>query len=272
MIRMNLPKNSNLWIGIFLVSAMFLFMLVSFFYLPYDMNEMKMDDRLAGPSREHLLGTDNFGRDILSRVMEGSQTAFTVGFFSVAIGITGGLIIGATAGYIGKWADEILMRLMDALLAFPGIIIALVLVSIFKPNLTQTIIAIGIFFIPGFARIIRSGFLAYKKADFVIAARHLGAGHLRIIVYHILPNMMSPVIVAASLNFSAAILIEAALSYLGLGVQPPDPSWGRMLNESQSYIHKAPWYALAPGIFITLTVLGFNLLGDGIRDLMARKD
>ncbi|WP_369770228.1 ABC transporter permease, partial [Geobacillus sp. WSUCF1] len=124
----------------------FLFMLVSFFYLPYDMNEMKMDDRLAGPSREHLLGTDNFGRDILSRVMEGSQTAFTVGFFSVAIGITGGLIIGATAGYIGKWVDEILMRLMDALLAFPGIIIALVLVSIFKPNLTQTIIANWYFF------------------------------------------------------------------------------------------------------------------------------
>ncbi|AKP47108.1 MULTISPECIES: ABC transporter permease [Bacillus] len=269
---MNLSKNSNLWIGMILVSAMFLLMLVSFVYLPHNVNEMNIGDRLASPSRKHLLGTDNFGRDILSRVMEGSQTAFTVGFFSVAIGITGGLVIGAASGYLGKWVDEILMRLMDALLAFPGIIIALVLVSIFKPDLTQTIIAVGIFFIPGFARIIRSGFLAYKKTDFVTAARHLGAGHLRIIVYHILPNILSPIIVAASLNFSAAILIEAALSYLGLGVQPPDPSWGRMLNESQSYIYKAPWYTLAPGIFITLTVLGFNLLGDGIRDWIARKD
>ncbi|MGG3887995.1 ABC transporter permease [Metabacillus fastidiosus] len=204
--------------------------------------------------------------------MEGSKTAFTVGLGSVGIGFAGGLIIGSIAGYFGGWIDELLMRIIDALLAFPGILLALVLVTIFQPNLQMTVIAIGIMSIPIFSRVIRSGFLKYKQMDFVRAARNFGASHARIIFRYILPNTFSSVIVTASLSFSTAILIEAALSYLGLGVQPPDPSWGQMLNEAQSYTLKAPWYTLAPGIMLTLTVLGFNLLGDGIRDLRDRTD
>ncbi|MNR16564.1 Glutathione transport system permease protein GsiD [compost metagenome] len=203
--------------------------------------------------------------------MEGARTAFAVGLVAVSIGVLGGFIIGSLAGYVGRWVDEVLMRAVDALMAFPGILLALILVAIYKPSLFQTMIAIGVLSIPSFARIIRSGFLQFKEAEFVKAAKGLGASHTRLIVTHIVPNILSSIIVAASLSFSTAILIEAALSYLGLGVQPPDPSWGRMLNESQSYISKAPWYTLAPGIFITLTVLGFNLLGDGIRDLRDRR-
>ncbi|WP_088831489.1 ABC transporter permease [Paenibacillus tyrfis] len=268
---MNKRNRITLWLGVTLVASLLLLMLVSLAYVPYGVNEMDIAGRLQAPGPEHLLGTDQFGRDILSRVMEGTQTAFTVGAVSVAIGLAGGFLIGSLAGYLGQWADELLMRLVDALMAFPGILLALIFVSIFKPSLFQTMIAIGILSVPSFARVIRSGFLQLKEAEFVKAARGMGAGHTSVIVRHIVPNMLSSVIVTASLSFSTAILVEAALSYLGLGVQPPDPSWGRMLNESQSYIGKAPWFTLAPGMLITATVLGFNLLGDGIRDLRDRR-
>lgn len=228
---------------------------------------MNISNRLLPPNKQFLLGTDNFGRDILSRIMQGSQTAFIVGSFSVFIGLIGGFMIGAVAGYFGGLIDEVLMRFIDALLAFPGILLALMLVTIFKPSLTVTVVAIGIMSIPSFSRIIRSGFIKYKEANFVRAARNFGASHLRIIFSYILPNNISPIIVTASLSFSTAILIEAALSYLGLGVQPPDPSWGSMLRDAQSYAQIAPWFTVAPGIMITLTVLGFNLLGDGLRDM-----
>lgn len=260
-------KNYSLWLGAVIVTGLLLLCIISYFYIPYDENEMNVANRLVAPNGTYLLGTDNFGRDILSRIMKGSQMAFLTGAGSVSIGLAAGLLIGALAGYFGGWLDEVLMRVVDTLLAFPGILLALVLVTIFEPNLQTTIVAIGILSIPSFARIIRSGFLKYREADFVRAAKNLGASHTRIIFKYILPNIMSTIIVTASLSFSTAILIEAALSYLGLGVQPPDPSWGRMLNEAQGYVAKAPWYTLAPGVLITLTVLGFNLLGDGIRDL-----
>ncbi|MNS08951.1 Glutathione transport system permease protein GsiD [compost metagenome] len=268
---MNSKANLTLWLGVVLVSILLIIMIIGLFYVPYGVNDMNITDRLKAPGSAHLLGTDNFGRDILSRVMEGARTAFAVGLVAVSIGVLGGFIIGSLAGYVGRWVDEVLMRAVDALMAFPGILLALILVAIYKPSLFQTMIAIGVLSIPTFARIIRSGFLQFKEAEFVKAAKGLGASHTRLIVTHIVPNILSSIIVAASLSFSTAILIEAALSYLGLGVQPPEPSWGRMLNESQSYISKAPWYTLAPGIFITLTVLGFNLLGDGIRDLRDRR-
>lgn len=260
-------KNFNLWIGSIIVTFLLFILVLSLFYLPHDVNEMNVSHRLFKPSSTNWLGTDNFGRDILSRIMEGSQTAFLVGFFSVAIGLFGGLVIGSISGYFGGWIDEILMRFIDSLMAFPGILLALILVTIFQPNLSNTIIAIGILSIPSFARVIRSGFLKIKEADFVRAARNFGASHFRIITLYILPNTFSSIIVTATLSFSTAILVEAALSYLGLGVQPPEPSWGRMLNEAQGFASKAPWFTLAPGVMITLTVLGFNLLGDGIRDL-----
>lgn len=256
----------TLRLGVILIGLLFGMMVISLFYVPYDVNEMNIGERLQAPSSDHWLGTDNFGRDLLSRVMEGTKTAFAIGAVSVGIGMTVGTLVGALAGYLGKWTDEWLMRLTDALMAFPGILLALMLVTVFKPSLLQTMLAIGVLSIPAFARVSRSGFLQYKEAEFVKAVRGLGGGHATLILRHILPNMVSSIIVTASLSFSTSILIEAALSYLGLGVQPPDPSWGRMLNEAQGYMGKAAWFALAPGAVITLTVLGFNLLGDGLRD------
>lgn len=260
-------KNFNLITGGTIVLFLVAVFIVSVFYVPHNVNQMHIEDRFIAPNQNYLLGTDNFGRDVLSRIMKGTQTAFIVGGGAVLIGLSFGLIIGATAGYFGGWIDELLMRIIDALLAFPGILLALVLVTIFQPNLEITVTAIGIMTIPSFSRVIRSGFIKFKKMDFVRAARNFGAGHFRIIFHHILPNTISSIIVTASLSFSTAILVEAALSYLGLGVQPPDPSWGRMLNEAQGFAKQAPWYTLAPGVMLTLTILGFNLLGDGIRDL-----
>ncbi|MFD0589144.1 ABC transporter permease [Paenibacillus sp. GCM10027627] len=263
---MRKTRGITFWLGGGLVSFLLAIWLTSLVFIPYDVNEMNIANRLKGPSLFNWLGTDNFGRDILSRIMEGTKTAFAVGAVSVAIGLVGGVAIGAVAGYLGKWADELLMRGIDALMAFPGILLALLLVTLFHPSLFQTMIAIGVLSIPAFARVSRSSFLQLKESEFVKAAKGLGAGHLTIIARHIAPNALSPIIVTATLTFSTSILVEAALSYLGLGVQPPDPSWGRMLNESQSYMSKAPWFTLAPGVMITITVLAFNLLGDGIRD------
>ncbi|GAB7056296.1 MULTISPECIES: ABC transporter permease [Paenibacillus] len=268
---MNTKYNYSLILGLSFVSFLFLMMLISLVYTPHEANAMNIAARLQAPNFTYWLGTDHFGRDILSRVMIGAQTAFTVGAVSVAIGLACGLVIGTLSGYIGKWVDELFMRATDALLAFPGILLALLLVTIFEPSMFQTMVAIGILSIPSFSRVIRSGVLQHKEAEYVKAAKGIGAGHANIIFKQILPNIAPTIVTTAALNFSAAILIEAALSYLGLGVQPPDPSWGRMLNESQSYLGKAPWYTLAPGIFITLSVLGFNLLSDGIRDIRDKR-
>jgi len=261
-----LIRNKPLAIGGGLIVLLLALMVTSLFYTPYGPNDMNTAMRLTPPQADYWWGTDNFGRDIFSRIMEGTQTAFLIGFSSVAIGLFFGLIIGAVAGYAGGWVDEILMRIIDAKLAFPGILLAIMLVTVFGPGLGNTIIALGVMSIPAFSRIARSGFIQYKEFTFVKAAVARGAGPLRIIFRHILPNMTSPLIVAASLRFSGSILAEAGLSYLGLGVQPPDPSWGRMLSEAQPFIINAPWYVLITGAVITAMVLGFNLLGDGLRD------
>ena len=264
-------KRISLHIGITIIMVLLAIMIVSFFYTPYPVTEMSPGERFAPPSARHLLGTDNFGRDILSRPMIGSQTAFFVGLVAVSIGAGFGIIIGAISGYFGGIVDDAIMRVMDAMMAFPGILFALMFVSIFGVGIRNTIIAIGIMAIPSFARITRSGFIQHKEFEYVKNARSKGVSNMRIIFSHILPNVMSPIIVASSMGFSSAVLAEAALSYLGLGVQPPNPSWGRMLNESQIFISLAPWYAIAPGILITLIVLGFNFLGDGLRDLQDRR-
>ncbi|RRJ66819.1 ABC transporter permease [Paenibacillus oralis] len=264
-------QSKPLVIGGVLVILLLLFMLTGVFYTPYEPNEMNTAMRLAPPQPAYLWGTDNFGRDIFSRIMEGTQTAFLIGFTSVSIGLAFGLVIGATAGYFGGFVDEAIMRLIDATQAFPGILLAIMLVSVFGPGLNNTILALGLMSVPSFSRIARSGFIQYKEFEFVKASVAKGAGPLRIMVRHILPNMVSPLIVAASLGFSGSVLAEAGLSYLGLGVQPPDPSWGRMLSEAQPFIINAPWYVLITGAVITTMVLGFNLLGDGIRDVYDKK-
>lgn len=246
-------------------------MVISIFYTPFDPNEMSPENRLAPPSLQHPFGTDNFGRDILSRVMEASKTAFLIGTLSVTIGLIFGFMIGATAGYFGGWLDEIFMRFIDAMMAFPGILLAIVLVSVFSTGIQNTIIALGIMSIPAFARIIRSAFLQVKEFDFVKASKAKGASSAHIIFQNILPNIMSPILVASTLSFSGSVLAESGLSYLGLGVQPPDPSWGRMLKEAQPFIVSAPTYVIIIGIVITTMVLGFNLLSDGIRDLRDQK-
>ncbi|HLQ95776.1 MAG TPA: ABC transporter permease [Pseudogracilibacillus sp.] len=262
-----LGKNFNFIIGGGIISVFLIMMIVSFFYTPYDPNGMDVANKLQSPNKGNWLGTDDFGRDIFSRVMSGTKTAFLVGIIAVSIGMVFGTIIGGIAGYSGGWADEILMRIMDSLMAFPGIILALMLVAVFGPGLVNTSIAIGLMTIPGIARIARSGFIQNKEFEYVLSAKLIGAKPLKIMFRHILPNVSSPLIVAASIGFATAMLAESGLSYLGLGVQPPDPSWGRMLKNSQTYMASAPWFTYAPGIAITLMILGFYMLGNAIRDI-----
>ncbi|MFV0411935.1 MAG: ABC transporter permease [Oscillospiraceae bacterium] len=261
-------KNRNFAVGAFLLGLLFVVLLVSFFYLPYPPNEMATAQKFELPSFAHLLGTDNFGRDILSRVMKGAQIAFFVGFSSVAIGFAAGLLLGALAGYLGGLVDEVVTRVTDAQMAFPGVILALIIITVFGASTLNTAIALGITLIPRFCRITRAGFLQVKQLDYVKAARSRGASPLRIMALHIFPNTTSQLLVTASLGFASAILAEAGLSYLGLGIQPPTPSWGMMLHEVQAYLLTNPWYAFIPGCMITVMVLGFNLLGDGLRDIM----
>ncbi len=261
-------KNKNLVIGIVLVSFLLLLLIVSFFYLPYPPNKMDSANTLAMPSREHLLGTDNFGRDILSRIMKGSWLAFGIGFGAVTIGMVIGVVLGAIAGYFGGWMDEIVMRLMDAKMAFPGVILALVMITVFGNGIGNMILALGIMAIPRFCRITRTGFMQVKEMEYIKAAKSRGISDFRIMVFHIMPNISSSLLVTFTLGISSAILSEAGLSFLGLGIQPPHPSWGRMLFEAQSYLLTDPLYAVIPGIMITILVLGFNLLGDGLRDYL----
>ena len=261
-------KNINLIIGLLIVLGFFIVMIVSFFYTPFDVNSMNIPEKLRGPSSTYFFGTDEFGRDIFSRIMKGTQTAFAVGILTVVLGVTLGILIGAIAGYVGGWIDEIFMRFMDALMAFPGIILALMLVAIFGPGIVNTAIALGIIAIPSIARIARSGFVQHRDAEYVLAAKLIGVNPYKIMFRHILPNISSQIIVAATVTFAAAMLAEAALSYLGLGVQPPNPSWGRMLKDSQAYLMSAPWYIYAPGGAITLLVLGLYMLSNAFRDFM----
>lgn len=265
---MSHAKNINLVLGLLILLAFFVLMVLSFFYTPYDINVMNVANKLKGPSSEHWFGTDEFGRDIFSRIMKGTQTAFFVGTLTVSIGVIFGTLIGGVAGYVGGWVDEIFMRIMDALMAFPGIILALMLVAVFGPGIVNTSIALGIIAIPSIARIARSGFIQHKEFEYVLSAKLIGVKPFKIMFRHILPNVSSPLIVAASVSFGVAMLAEAALSYLGLGVQPPNPSWGRMLKDSQAYLTSSPWYTYAPGISITFMVLGFYMLSNAVRDIM----
>jgi len=254
--------NLNLTIGISIISIVLLFILIGMFYTPYDPNEMNGAIKSIAPSVAHPFGTDNFGRDIMSRVMAGAKTTFFVALSTVAIGAIVGILIGALTGYYGGWIDEILMRINDGLTSFPSILLALIFVSILGPGKYNVIIVLGIIFIPSFARVIRSEYITLKQLDFVKNAKLMGASDFRIMFVHILPNTKTILLSSITIGFNNAVLAEAGMSYLQLGVQPPDASLGRMLSEAQAYLLTAPWYAIAPGLMIVFTVLGFSLVNE----------
>jgi peptide/nickel transport system permease protein len=238
----------------------------------YDYAKMSIRERFEGPSAAHWLGTDNYGRDTLAKIIYGARVAFFVGALSVGIGMVGGMIIGAIAGFVGDLTDNILMRITDALLAFPPLLLAIGLVAAIGPSTTTVSIVIGIIYIPRFARVMRGAVLTEKSKEYVEAARAIGQEPWRILIFHIGPATLSPVIVLATIVFALAIIIEASLSFLGLGVPPTIPSWGLMLSESRAFMTKSIWLAIFPGLAISIAVLGLNLLGDGLRDYLDPKD
>ena len=242
--------------------------LLSLVYTPYDPLQMDLGARLAGPSATHPLGTDQYGRDLLARIMRGAVSSLAVGAVSVSLALGLGVVAGTAGGYLGGWLDEAVMRLMDAVYGFPAVLSALLVAAVFGPGLLISMVAVGIASVPVFARLTRASVLTLKGQEFVVAARALGAGDLTLLGRHVLPNTVSPLVVQATISFPIAILAEAALSYLGLGTQPPNPSWGSMLRDAQNFLARSPWYAVFPGGAIALAVLGFNLLGDGLRDLV----
>lgn len=223
---------------------------------------------LQAPSATYPLGTDELGRDVLSRVLYGAQVSLLVGLLATAISLGVGVPAGLLSGYAGGWVDTVVMRLMDALLAFPALVLALGITAVLGPSLQNVMIAVGVVGVPNFARLTRGQVLALRRVEFVEAARTIGAGDLRIAVRHILPNTLAVAIIQASLGIATAILAEAGLSFLGLGIQPPTPSWGSMLNTARGYLQRAPWTAIGPGVAIFLAVLAFNLLGDAVRDAL----
>ncbi len=241
---------------------------LSLLWTPWPAAEIDIPNKLAPPSTAHWLGTDSLGRDIASQLLVGARTSILVGVVAVLIGLLAGVLLGALASARRGWVEESVMRLSDFTFAFPALLSAIMLGAIYGPGLATGIVAIGIFNIPVFARTTRAAANAVWAREYVLAARAAGAGPLRITLDHVLPNIASVLIVQASVQFAGAIIIEAALSYLGLGTPPPTPSWGRMLNEAQTQLFQAPQLAIYPGVAIALAVLGLNLMGDGLRDLL----
>lgn len=259
-------RNGYLWVGGILAAAMAALILVGFFWTPYDPTAISVGPKFTPPSLQHLLGTDNFGRDILSRVMKGAGTTFAIGAATVAIGAVCGTAVGALTGYFGGVADEVLMRLNDALTAFPSILLALVVISLLGPGSKyNVIIALGLVFIPSFARVTRTAFAGLRDVNYVKSARLMGASSGRILVVHILPNTLSVLLPAITIGFNNAVLAEASMSFLGIGVTPPDASLGYMLSEAQSMIGAAPWYAIGTGLAIVVMVFSVGLIGEGLR-------
>lgn len=256
--------NAYFMIGAGITAVLVLLALIGCFYTPYDPDVMDLAAKNAGISWQHWMGCDNFGRDIFSRVMEGIRNTFFISVATVGIGTFFGLLIGALTGYFGGILDEVLMRVNDALFSFPSILLALVVVSLLGRGTVNVTLALGIAFIPSFARIIRSEYMKQKSLDYVTSARLMGASHFRIIFVHILPNIVPILLSSIMIGFNNAVLAEAGLSYLGIGIQPPDASLGRMLSEAQSFLFTIPWYAVFPGLMIVLMVLGFSMMSEGL--------
>lgn len=250
-------------IGGALAAAVTVFMFVGLFYTPYDPEAMDLSMKFAPASFAHLFGCDQFGRDVFSRALQGSGVTFLVAAGTLCIGGGLGTLLGLFTGYFGGWPDEMIMRFNDLVVAFPSILLALIFISLLGPGKYNVILALGVVFIPSFARIVRSEVIVHKDMDYVKSARLMGVGHLRILFVHILPNIRPTLFSALAIGFNNAALSEAGMSYLGIGVQPPDASIGRMMSEAQAYIFTAPWSVLFPGLVMILMVLGFGLLSDG---------
>lgn len=242
--------------------------LISLVWTPHSATRLTIRQRLLPPSWEHWMGTDQFGRDILSMIMAGAQTSILVGLIAVSLGLVFGVGLGLWAAGKRGWCEEILMRMNDLTLAFPIVLLAILITAGWGPGISNAIIALGIYNIPIFARLSRGAALTIWSRDYIMAARAAGKGDVRITLEHVLPNITSVIVVQATISFAIAILAEAALSYLGIGSQPPNPSWGRMLSESQAFLFMVPTLALWPGLVIVVSVLGLNLMGDGLRDLL----
>lgn len=257
--------------GGFIVFFYIIVALLAPWIAPYDPYNIHLPDKLQLPSWEHWMGTDDKGRDLLSRIIYGTRLSLLIGIAAVTIGAVFGILFGLIAGYYGGWLDAIIMRIMDILLAFPGILLALAIVSALGASLINVMIAVGVFSIPMFARIVRGSTLTVRKLEYIDSIRTLGGSDLRIILVHILPNIMSPIIVQVTLRLATAILSAAGLSFLGLGAQPPSAEWGALLSSGRDYMFSAPYLALFPGLAISTLVIGFNLFGDGLRDALDPK-
>jgi len=239
---------------------------------PYSPSEQNLAADLLPQSPQHLLGTDKLGRDVLSRILYGGRVSIFVGVASVAVSLTLGFFIGSIAGYFGGWIDELLMRLVDVLLAFPGILLAIALTAVLGPGLNHVVLALCVIGWTSYARLTRAEILLLRERDFISAAQALGGSPARIIVLHMLPNLASPLTIQATFHMAAAILAEGALSFLGLGIQPPSPSWGSMLNEGRQFLLVAPYLTTFPGIALMATVLGLNLVGDALTEIWGRRE
>jgi len=263
-----LRRNRGALLGLVIICLFAGAALLSPLITAHDPIDQDLDARLLPPSRTHWLGTDDLGRDLLTRIIYGGRVSLTIGIVAVGIAVAAGTFVGLFAGYYGRWADSVTMRMMDIMLAFPATLLAIFIVGIRGPSLNNAMLAIGVINIPIFARLVRGSVLRVRQEEFVDAARALGGSAGRIIGRHILPNTLAPIIVQATLGIGAAILEAAGLSFLGLGAQAPTPEWGAMLTNTREYLRDAPWAATFPGIAILLTVVGFNLLGDGLRDAL----
>ncbi|WP_420897761.1 nickel transporter permease [Brevibacillus marinus] len=264
----SLRRNRLAMVGLFLILFFVLLAVFAPLLTRYGYNDQELLNRLQPPSAEHWFGTDDLGRDLFTRVIYGARISLWVGFFAVVGSIVAGSLLGILAGYYGRWVDMLISRFFDIMLAFPAILLAIAIVAALGPSLQNALLAIAIVNIPTYGRLVRARVLSLKEEEFIMAARALGMKDRRILFQHILPNSLAPLIVQGTLGIGTAIIEAAALGFLNLGAQPPEPEWGKMLSDSRQFIQTAPWTLFFPGLSIMLTVLGFNLVGDGLRDAL----
>ena len=261
-------RNKLAMLGALIILSLAVVAIIAPFVAPFNPDQQDVLHRLEPPSRNHLLGTDDLGRDLLSRIIYGTRVSLLVGFVAIGIAIVIGSILGLLSGYFGGWLDTTIMRLVDIMLCFPTFFLILMVIAFLEPNIWNVMAVIGLTGWPGLTRLVRGECLSVREREFVQAARVLGLSNIRVMFVHLLPNVMAPILVTATLGIGGAILTESALSFLGLGVQPPTPSWGNILTAGKDYITVAWWLSLYPGLAILVTVLAYNLLGEGLRDVL----